>query len=106
MTIESAKAFYQRMTEDDDFRASFEEASNKQERQQLIKDSGYDFTADEWQAAMTEIQATDSNEELQEEELEAIAGGINPMPKYGGIRPPIFPIDRDPIDWDKLLSKD
>ena len=72
MTIESAKAFYQRMTEDA-FRAPFEASSTKEERQQLIKDTGYDFTADEWQAAMTEIQAADSDEELKEEELEAIA---------------------------------
>ena len=49
MSIESAKAFYQRMTQDDGFRTPFEEASTKEERQQLIKDAGYDFSADEWQ---------------------------------------------------------
>jgi predicted ribosomally synthesized peptide with nif11-like leader len=86
MTIESAKAFYQRMTEDNTFRAPFEEASTKEERQQLIKDAGYDFTADEWQQAMTEIQAADSDEELKEEELEAIAGGIIGL-IYGSIPP-------------------
>jgi predicted ribosomally synthesized peptide with nif11-like leader len=85
MTIESAKAFYQKMSEDDTFRTPFEEASTKEERQQLIKDAGYDFTADEWQEAVAEIQATDSNEELQEEELEAIAGGVglHPAADYG-----------------------
>jgi predicted ribosomally synthesized peptide with nif11-like leader len=88
MTIENAKAFYQRMTEDSDFRTPFESASTKEERQQLIKDAGYDFTADEWQAAVTEIQAADSNEELQEEELEAIAGGVQAVALYGVIWPP------------------
>ena len=91
MSIESAKAFYQRMTEDDAFRTPFEEATTKEERQQLIKNAGYDFTADEWQAAMTEIQAADSNEELEEEELEAIAGGVAAI--YGSIWP------RDITDW-------
>ena len=85
MTIESAKAFYQRMTEDNTFRTPFEEAPNKEERQQLIKDAGYDFTADEWQEAVTKIQTTDYDEELKEEELEAIAGGVAAI--YGSIRP-------------------
>jgi predicted ribosomally synthesized peptide with nif11-like leader len=93
MSIESAKAFYQRMTEDSDFRTPFESASTKEERRQLIKEAGYDFTTDEWQAVVTEIQAADSNEELQEEELEAIAGGIHPAADYGVV----FPEDDDNI---------
>jgi predicted ribosomally synthesized peptide with nif11-like leader len=93
MSIENAKAFYQRMTEDSEFRTPFEEASAKDERQQLIKDAGYDFTAEEWQDAVAEIQAADSNEELQEEELEAIAGGIHPAADYGVV----FPEDDDNI---------
>ncbi|MEY2832388.1 MAG: hypothetical protein RLZZ574_1646 [Cyanobacteriota bacterium] len=96
MTIENAKAFYQRMNEDSDFRTPFESASTKEERQQLIKDAGYNFTADEWQAAMTEIQAADSNEELQEEELEAIAGGRSFAAIYGVV----WPSD-DVNDWFK-----
>ncbi|WP_019503882.1 Nif11-like leader peptide family natural product precursor [Pleurocapsa sp. PCC 7319] len=98
MSIESAKAFYQRMTDDASFRTPFEAELSKEERQQLIKDSGYDFTAEEWQQAMTEIQAARSNEELNEEELEAIAGGAVaamygvvfpwdnefPWPRWGG----------------------
>ena len=37
--------------------------------------------------AMTEIQAKDSDEELKEEELEAIAGGRAIAAIYGVIRP-------------------
>jgi predicted ribosomally synthesized peptide with nif11-like leader len=94
MSIQSAKAFYQRMTEDDAFRTPFEEVSTKEERQQLIKDAGYEFTAEEWQDAVVEIQDTDSNEELQEEELEAIAGGVQAVAMYGVIWPP-----DDVTDW-------
>jgi predicted ribosomally synthesized peptide with nif11-like leader len=96
MTIENAKAFYQRMTEDSDFRTPFEEASTNEERQQLIKDAGYDFTTEEWQEAVAEIQAADSNQELQEEELEAIAGGVQAVALYGVIWPP-----DDATDWFK-----
>jgi predicted ribosomally synthesized peptide with nif11-like leader len=98
MTIENAKAFYQRMSEDSDFRTPFEEAFSKEERQQLIKDAGYDFTTDEWQAAVAEIQAADSDEELKEEELEAIAGGVQAVAMYGVIWPPD---DVDIFDWFK-----
>lgn len=93
MSIKSAKDFYQRMTEDDAFRTPFEAASTKEERQQLIKDAGYDFAAEEWQAAMTEIQAANSDEEFKEEELEAIAGGVQAVAMYGVIRP------EDIFDW-------
>ena len=93
MSIASAKDFYQRMSEDDAFRTPFEALSTKEERQQLIKDAGYDFTADEWQQAMIEIQDTNSDEELSEEALEAIAGGVAAI--YGTIWP------GDIFDWFK-----
>jgi predicted ribosomally synthesized peptide with nif11-like leader len=96
MSIESAKDFYQRMTEDSNFRTPFESASTKEERQQLIRDAGYDFTTEEWQEAITEIQTADSNEELQEEDLEAIAGGKSFAAIYGVV----WPLD-DVIDWFK-----
>jgi predicted ribosomally synthesized peptide with nif11-like leader len=83
MSIENARVFYQRMTEDNNFRSLFETALTKEEKQQLIKNAGYEFTADEWQAVMTEIEGTDFNEELKEEELEAIAGGFIGATMYG-----------------------
>jgi predicted ribosomally synthesized peptide with nif11-like leader len=88
MSIENAKAFFQRMTEDVELRTIFESASTLEECQQLIQDIGYLFTADEWQAAMKEIQADASSEELKEEELEAIAGGASrAVADYGSVSP-------------------
>jgi predicted ribosomally synthesized peptide with nif11-like leader len=90
MSIENAKAFFQRMNEDVDFRTIFESALTFKEHQQLIQDTGYDFTADEWQSAVTEIQSDVCNEELKEEELEAIAGGASNrggVAKYGSVSP-------------------
>jgi predicted ribosomally synthesized peptide with nif11-like leader len=77
MSIENARAFYQRMTEDNNFRSPFETASTKEEKQQLIKNAGYEFTVDEWQAAMKELEVANDTEELSEADLEAIAGGKN-----------------------------
>ena len=75
MTIESARDLYQRINEDADFRASLEAAS-EEEKKQLIKDAGYEVTCKEWKQAIAEIEAVDPNQELSEEELEAVAGGI------------------------------
>ena len=87
MSIESAKAFYVRMTEDDAFRAPFERESTSEERRQLIADAGYEFTAEEWQAAMTASDYEGELKELKEEELEAIAGGAA-IAIYGGVMDP------------------
>ena len=96
MSIESAKAFYTKMTEDDAFRAPFEQQSTDEERRQMIADAGYEFTAEEWQAAMTEMSNSNCEGELNEEELEAVAGGFL-TPAYGVILPD-FDFD---FDWFK-----
>ena len=100
MSIKSAKAFYQRMTEDASFSAPFEADMTYEERQKLIKDSGYDFTAEEWNNAISEIQVTRSNEELKEEELEAIAGGT-PLVNFLPIKIPIMPMYGGPWLYDQ-----
>lgn len=68
MSIESAKKFYADIQKDDAFRAKLEAAS-KEERPQLLKNAGYDFTKDE----MKEVAA--SNTELSADDLENITGG-------------------------------
>lgn len=75
MSIENAKDFYQKISEDVDFRILFEAASTKEERHQIKTDAGYDFTSDEWQQVLTEIQAANLTQELSQEELESVAGG-------------------------------
>ncbi|MEN9518069.1 MAG: hypothetical protein RLZZ381_657 [Cyanobacteriota bacterium] len=62
-----------KMNEDVELRTIIELASTLEECQQLIQDTGYLFTTDEWQTAMKEIQTDVFNQELKEEELEAIA---------------------------------
>ena len=82
MTIESAKKFFQKINEDANFRISFSSASTNKEQKQIIKNSGYDFTYEEWQQVLTEVQGDNSTQEFSERELKAIAGAF-----YAGTLP-------------------
>ncbi|MUG97847.1 Nif11-like leader peptide family natural product precursor [Scytonema sp. UIC 10036] len=88
MSIESAKSFYSRVAVDDAFRSQLEQSLTQEERKQILKASGYQFTADEWQVVIDELQACNSDADaLQDEDLEAIAGGVTYQLMYGVIRP-------------------
>jgi predicted ribosomally synthesized peptide with nif11-like leader len=83
MSIESAKAFYQRITTDEAFQTQLQSATND-ERTAIIQQAGYDFTPKEWEAATAEVlEATEVDRELNEAELESVAGGIQMITIYG-----------------------
>jgi predicted ribosomally synthesized peptide with nif11-like leader len=93
MSIESAKAFYSRMTTDETFRSQVEQAASKEERQQILQAAGYDFTPEEWKAATAQIQESKADSELSEAQLEAVSGGVAAQAMYGVI------LADDIIDW-------
>lgn len=100
MSIESAKAFYDRMVTDKAFRTQHQDAASDDERREIVLAAGYRFTPEEWKIATTQIQASNSDEgELSDAQLETVSGGM-PMvfPMYGGplLDPPIFPLN-DPL---------
>ena len=66
MSIESAKAFLERLKDDKDFRTSVGEIGTAEERLEYVKKAGFDFT-------MEEIATL--KDELSEEELDFVAGG-------------------------------
>jgi predicted ribosomally synthesized peptide with nif11-like leader len=68
MSVESAKAFIERVKNDEDFKKKVFEIKEKQERKDLVKAEGFDFTADELKEA--------SGGELSEDELDSVAGGL------------------------------
>ena len=68
MSLESAGKFYEEIQKDDALRSKLEAAS-KEERPQIIKDAGYDFTKEE----MREFAA--SKTELSPDDLEKVTGG-------------------------------
>lgn len=66
MSIESAKAFIDRMKTDDEFNKRVSTAKDKEARMALVKEQGFDFDAEDIQ----EVSA-----ELNEHDLDQIAGG-------------------------------
>ncbi len=70
MSVDSAKAFLKRFAKDEDFRKSLENASSDEERRNIVKEAGFQFTKDDLKALTKEVKS-----ELSEEELEKVAGG-------------------------------
>lgn len=91
MSLESARAFYSRMVEDEAFRTQLEQASSNEERQQTMHTAGYEFTSEEWRTVMSEIQESNSaDSELRDTQLETVSGGgvetvLNSVAAYGSI---------------------
>ena len=68
MSIESAKDFYEKVQKDDALRTKLEGAT-KEDRPQIIKDAGFDFT----KAEMQEVAS--GNAELSADDLANVTGG-------------------------------
>ena len=66
MSIESAKAFMEKVKNDPEFAKQVSEKKTAAERHEFVKSQGFDFTGDE-------INQLSSN--LSDEELDAVAGG-------------------------------
>ena len=68
MSVESAKAFVDRMKQNDEFSGKIKECKDPQERSRLVKEAGFAFTADEITAV---------SRELSDMELELVWGGFD-----------------------------
>ena len=66
MSIESAKAFLERVENDENFRNSVGEITTTEQRMKFVKGAGFDFTKEE----INSIKA-----ELSDEDLDKVAGG-------------------------------
>ena len=66
MSIESAKAFVEKVKSDEAFAKRISEASSKEERGEIAKAEGFDFTPEELNNVTSELSV---------EELDAVAGG-------------------------------
>jgi predicted ribosomally synthesized peptide with nif11-like leader len=65
MSIESAKAFLERVSDDEDFRKELEAQTSKEERIKFVKSQGFDFTKEEIDSIKNE---------LSDEDLDKVAG--------------------------------
>ncbi len=68
MSIESAKAFLERVLNDEDFRQEVGEIATAEERMAFVTAAGFDFTKEELKNVQEKMQLTD-------DELGSIAGG-------------------------------
>ncbi len=68
MSIESAKAFMERVVNDEDFRKEVGEIATAEERMAFVTAAGFDFTKDELKNVQEKMQLTD-------EELGRLSGG-------------------------------
>ncbi len=71
MSIESAKAFYERVETDTELQEKLKELNTKENIEPYVKgELGYEFTLEEMQKVIFE-----KNPEMTEEEREAVVGG-------------------------------
>lgn len=96
MSLNNVRAFYERLINDEAFRGSLQESQSPQESGQIISESGYSFTREEFEAFTTELVEQGNEHEylrdLDEQELEAVFGGISsnfifywPIMMYGAV---------------------
>ena len=68
MSLESARAYIEKMREDGGFREKVKGASSPEEKGKMIQEAGFEFTQEELKQAAEEIP-------LSDDELESVAGG-------------------------------
>ena len=89
-TFDKIKEFLVRIVKDDEFRTSVEARSTPAEQSQLLKESGYDFTPSEFDAAaikILELAEQGLFTDLSESELVAVTGGQTLDGNIGWWRP-------------------
>lgn len=69
MSVESAKAFIEKVNTDQDFRKKLSELKDGSERANFAKQNGFDFTTEE-------INKVKGEQGLTDDELDAVAGGV------------------------------
>jgi predicted ribosomally synthesized peptide with nif11-like leader len=95
MSVESARAFYQKFNADEAFRSHLQSVA-EEERTIVIQEAGYDFTPEEWNVVIAQVsEAIQRIDELDEAELEAVSGGsiITPIAAAYGTGLPLN------LDW-------
>ena len=81
MTEETVRAFAERITTDEEFARRLGSVSSPDERLKMANDAGYDLSASDLSAIKTAL----SVEELSDEDLEKVAGGIGASASVGAV---------------------
>lgn len=81
MSIEQAKAFFNAILTNDNFRSQLQSAKTNEERATAIRAAGYNVTPEESQQLLNQIaEAAGIDSSLSEAALETVAGGIAGAP--------------------------
>ena len=64
MSVDSAKAYMQRMREDPEFRSRVNECEDPAANWAYLKDMGFEFSAQEFKAAQKEVYETHGTDQL------------------------------------------
>ncbi|MEM7592901.1 MAG: Nif11-like leader peptide family natural product precursor [Cyanobacteria bacterium P01_A01_bin.83] len=78
MSKESAIACFIKLKNDQDFANKVKQAQTRAEREEIIKNAGFDFTHEDWNAVVQEdSEASDSEDmTLSDKKLEGVTGGF------------------------------
>jgi len=79
MSVESARAFYERVATDEVFQKQLRNTASDDKRLEIVRAAGYSFTRQEGEAALAQISKSDGSQ-LSDAQLEAIAGGLKAVP--------------------------
>ena len=71
MSVESAKAFLQKVKSDEALGKKLQDAADDDARKAIASEAGADFTKEE----MKEVMKAASSKELSDDDLDAVAGG-------------------------------
>jgi predicted ribosomally synthesized peptide with nif11-like leader len=72
MSVESAKLFIERMKTDEDFAKGVTGCKDSESRKGFVMAKGFDFTLDD----LSQAKGNELAEELSDEQVEAISGGV------------------------------
>lgn len=72
MSVQNAKDFLKKYSNDGDFKSKLEAAASDDDRKKMVKAAGFDFT----QAELKEVMGASA--ELSDDDLEKVAGGNAP----------------------------
>jgi predicted ribosomally synthesized peptide with nif11-like leader len=86
MSFENVRAFYERLANDEAFRAEIQAVESKEAGQEILTNSGYDFTPEEFEEYTANLLETNVSEDgfrdLDEKELDAVFGGVSSLLRY------------------------
>jgi predicted ribosomally synthesized peptide with nif11-like leader len=77
MSVENVKAFLEKASNDETFRGQLAAAGDSDARLAVARQAGYDFTVEEFDTTVAKLEA--AADELSEDDLESVAGGMGSM---------------------------